>query len=124
PVDRRARLRPVLPQRHGGPGRGAQVAVLRRPGARLDPRHLAGPGDRPAPADDWEPEVTVRLTTAQAVVRFLARQYTERDGQRQRLINGCFGIFGHGNVAGLAQALLEAHETRSADLPYYLARNE
>src|ERR1700733_1163614 len=67
---------------------------------------------------------TVRLTVAQALVRFLARQHTERDGVEQRLIPGCFGIFGHGNVAGVAQALLEAHVTGSADLPYYLARNE
>jgi 3D-(3,5/4)-trihydroxycyclohexane-1,2-dione acylhydrolase (decyclizing) len=67
---------------------------------------------------------TVRLTVAQALVRFLAAQHSERDGQVQRLIPGCFGIFGHGNVAGVAQALLEAHVTGSADLPYYLARNE
>jgi 3D-(3,5/4)-trihydroxycyclohexane-1,2-dione acylhydrolase (decyclizing) len=66
----------------------------------------------------------MRLTVAQAVVRFLASQHTERDGVQQRLFKGCFGIFGHGNVAGLAQALLEAHETKTADLPYYLARNE
>jgi len=66
----------------------------------------------------------VRLTVAQALVRFLAAQHSERDGQVQRLIPGCFGIFGHGNVAGVGQALLEAHVTRSADLPYYLARNE
>jgi 3D-(3,5/4)-trihydroxycyclohexane-1,2-dione acylhydrolase (decyclizing) len=67
---------------------------------------------------------TVRLTTAQALVRFLANQWTERDGVEQRLIAGCFGIFGHGNVAGIGQALLQAHHDRSADLPYYLARNE
>src|SRR6476619_1514554 len=67
---------------------------------------------------------TVRLTVAQALVRFLANQYSERDGNRQRLIPGCFGIFGHGNVAGVGQALLEAHVTKTADLPYYLARNE
>ena len=67
---------------------------------------------------------TVRLTVAQALVRFLANQYSERDGVQQRLIPGCFGIFGHGNVAGVGQALLEAHTTGSADLPYYLARNE
>ena len=67
---------------------------------------------------------TVRLTVAQALVRFLAAQHTERDGAEQRLIAGCFGIFGHGNVAGVGQALLEAHATGSADLPYYLARNE
>ena len=67
---------------------------------------------------------TARLTVAQALVRFLANQYSERDGVQQRLIPGCWGIFGHGNVAGVAQALLEAHTTGSADLPYYLARNE
>ncbi len=67
---------------------------------------------------------TVRLTVAQALVRFLASQRSERDGVEQRLIAGCFGIFGHGNVAGVGQALLEAQATRSADLRYYLARNE
>ncbi|MDN5748891.1 MAG: 3D-(3,5/4)-trihydroxycyclohexane-1,2-dione acylhydrolase (decyclizing) [Pseudonocardia sp.] len=62
----------------------------------------------------------MRLTVAQALVRFLANQYSERDGTLQRLIPGCFGIFGHGNVAGVGQALLEM-----ADLmPYHLARNE
>jgi 3D-(3,5/4)-trihydroxycyclohexane-1,2-dione acylhydrolase (decyclizing) len=66
----------------------------------------------------------MRLTVAQAVVRFLSVQYSERDGVRHRLIPGCFGIFGHGNVAGLGQALLQAQLTGDADLPYYLARNE
>ncbi|MDA2812245.1 3D-(3,5/4)-trihydroxycyclohexane-1,2-dione acylhydrolase (decyclizing) [Nocardiopsis sp. RSe5-2] len=67
---------------------------------------------------------TVRLTTAQALVRFLAAQYSERDGERRRLIPGVWGIFGHGNVAGLGQALLQAATTGEADLPYYPARNE
>ncbi|WP_020125733.1 3D-(3,5/4)-trihydroxycyclohexane-1,2-dione acylhydrolase (decyclizing) [Streptomyces sp. 303MFCol5.2] len=67
---------------------------------------------------------TVRLTTAQALVRFLANQYSERDGQEQRLVPGMWGIFGHGNVAGIGQALLQAATTGEADLPYYLARNE
>jgi 3D-(3,5/4)-trihydroxycyclohexane-1,2-dione acylhydrolase (decyclizing) len=67
---------------------------------------------------------TVRLTTAQALVRFLAAQHTERDGERRRLVNGTFGIFGHGNVAGLGQALLQAARTGEADMPYLLARNE
>ncbi len=79
-----------------------------------------------------DPPETVRLTVAQAVVRFLAAQWSERDGERQRLLAGCFGILGHGNVAGIGQALLqqevEATEaTGSADLaglPYVLARNE
>jgi 3D-(3,5/4)-trihydroxycyclohexane-1,2-dione acylhydrolase (decyclizing) len=63
---------------------------------------------------------TRRLTVAQALVRFLAGQYTERDARQQRLIAGCFGIFGHGNVAGIGQALLEAGD----ELRYYQARNE
>jgi len=62
----------------------------------------------------------MRLTVAQALVRFLANQYSERDGVQQRLIPGCFGIFGHGNVAGVGQALLQEQEA----MPYYLARNE
>ena len=66
----------------------------------------------------------MRLTTAQALVRFLANQYSERDGVEQRLIPGMWGIFGHGNVAGIGQALLQAARTGEADLPYYLARNE
>jgi 3D-(3,5/4)-trihydroxycyclohexane-1,2-dione acylhydrolase (decyclizing) len=72
---------------------------------------------------------TVRLTVGQAVVRFLGQQWSERDGQRQRLFAGCLGIFGHGNVAGVGQALLQqelAHEGHEDDnpLPYVLARNE
>ncbi|WP_405609025.1 3D-(3,5/4)-trihydroxycyclohexane-1,2-dione acylhydrolase (decyclizing) [Streptomyces sp. NBC_01508] len=63
---------------------------------------------------------TRRLTTAQALVTFLARQYTERDGVQHRLIEGCFGIFGHGNVAGIGQALLQQPD----DLTYYQSRNE
>jgi len=67
---------------------------------------------------------TVRLTTAQALVKFLSSQYSERDGLEQRLVTGILGIFGHGNVAGVGQALLQAATTGEADLPYYLARNE
>ena len=67
---------------------------------------------------------TVELTVTQALVRFLAQQYSERDGAQQRLIPGCFGIFGHGNVAGVGQALLESQLTRPGEMPYYLARNE
>jgi 3D-(3,5/4)-trihydroxycyclohexane-1,2-dione acylhydrolase (decyclizing) len=57
---------------------------------------------------------------AQALVRFLANQYVERDGEERRFFAGCFGIFGHGNVAGVGQALLEYED----DLTYYQARNE
>ncbi|HZF58047.1 MAG TPA: 3D-(3,5/4)-trihydroxycyclohexane-1,2-dione acylhydrolase (decyclizing), partial [Rubrobacter sp.] len=63
---------------------------------------------------------TVRLTMAQALVRFLANQYVERDGEERRFFAGCFGIFGHGNVAGIGQALLEYKD----ELTYYQARNE
>ncbi|MBI2941550.1 MAG: 3D-(3,5/4)-trihydroxycyclohexane-1,2-dione acylhydrolase (decyclizing) [Chloroflexi bacterium] len=63
---------------------------------------------------------TVRLTMAQALVRYLQVQSSERDGQTRRLIPAIFGIFGHGNVAGLGQALLEYGE----DLPYYQPCNE
>ncbi|WP_330452291.1 MULTISPECIES: 3D-(3,5/4)-trihydroxycyclohexane-1,2-dione acylhydrolase (decyclizing) [unclassified Streptomyces] len=61
-----------------------------------------------------------RLTTAQALVAFLARQYTERDGERHRLIAATWGIFGHGNVAGIGQALLETGPA----MPYLQGRNE
>ncbi|WP_406047703.1 3D-(3,5/4)-trihydroxycyclohexane-1,2-dione acylhydrolase (decyclizing) [Kribbella sp. NBC_00889] len=68
--------------------------------------------------------MTVRLTVAQALVRFLSVQYSERDGERQRLFAGCLGIFGHGNVAGVGQALLQAELEDPTALPYILARNE
>jgi 3D-(3,5/4)-trihydroxycyclohexane-1,2-dione acylhydrolase (decyclizing) len=61
-----------------------------------------------------------RLTVAQALVRFLAVQDVERDSQRSRFFAGCYGIFGHGNVAGIGQAL---HQYRDA-LPFFPARNE
>jgi 3D-(3,5/4)-trihydroxycyclohexane-1,2-dione acylhydrolase (decyclizing) len=62
----------------------------------------------------------MRLTAAQALVRFLAAQYVERDGVEHRFFGGCFGIFGHGNVAGLGEAL---YADRDA-LTYYQGRNE
>src|SRR5215471_17238032 len=61
----------------------------------------------------------IRLTVAQAIVRFLKNQYSRRDGAEHRLFEGCLGIFGHGNVAGIGQAL-----EQDAGLPYYLFRNE
>ncbi len=63
--------------------------------------------------------MTRRMTMAQATIEFLKRQYVERDGRRYRFFEGCFGIFGHGNVAGLGQAL---HQDPS--FPYFLCRNE
>ena len=62
----------------------------------------------------------VRLTTAQSLVRFLAAQHSERDGVQHRLFEGCFGIFGHGNLTGVGQALSEHPDM----LTYYQARNE
>jgi 3D-(3,5/4)-trihydroxycyclohexane-1,2-dione acylhydrolase (decyclizing) len=69
---------------------------------------------------------TVRLTVAQATTRFLAAQWSERDGVRRRFFAGVFGIFGHGNVAGLGQALLQMEQESGgrSELPYILARNE
>ncbi len=82
----------------------------------------------------------MRLTVAQATIRFLANQYVERDGERSKFFAGCFGIFGHGNVAGMGQALLQdeveaaqaggaggsSRETLIAEpaLRYVLGRNE
>src|ERR671913_646313 len=63
---------------------------------------------------------TVRLTMAQALVRFLANQFVERDGVQRRFFAGVFGIFGHGNVAGVGQAL----QQYQGGLTYYQARNE
>jgi len=63
--------------------------------------------------------MTQRLTTAQAIIRFLKAQHVARDGREHQFFAGCFGIFGHGNVATIGQALHQAPE-----FPYYLCRNE
>src|ERR1700722_19409868 len=63
--------------------------------------------------------MTVRLTAAQATIAFLKNQYTERDGKQQRFFESCLGIFGHGNDAGLGQAL-----EKDPRLHDYLYRNE
>ncbi len=62
---------------------------------------------------------TRRITTAQAIVAYLKNQYVERDGRQQPFFAGCWGIFGHGNLAGIGQALQQ-----QSNFPYYLARNE
>jgi 3D-(3,5/4)-trihydroxycyclohexane-1,2-dione acylhydrolase (decyclizing) len=62
----------------------------------------------------------MKLTVAQALIRFLAAQEVERDGKRERFVAGCWGIFGHGNVAGIGQALQQYHE----QMPYHQGRNE
>jgi 3D-(3,5/4)-trihydroxycyclohexane-1,2-dione acylhydrolase (decyclizing) len=63
---------------------------------------------------------TVRLTTAQAIVRYLQMQFSERDAETRRLVPGMFGIFGHGNVHGLGQALDEY----GTDLTFFQGHNE
>jgi 3D-(3,5/4)-trihydroxycyclohexane-1,2-dione acylhydrolase (decyclizing) len=63
--------------------------------------------------------MTKRLTVAQCIVTFLKNQYLERDGRQDLFFAGCFGIFGHGNVAGMGQAL-----EQDSDLKYFLFRNE
>src|ERR1700746_2401879 len=63
--------------------------------------------------------MTQRLTAAQAIIRFLKHQYVERDGKTKQFFAGCFGIFGHGNLAGIGQALQQ-----NPDFTFYLARNE
>ena len=63
---------------------------------------------------------TIRLTVAQALVKYIAAQYSVADGVRERFIPAAFGIFGHGNVAGLGQALDEFND----ELPFIQGRNE
>jgi 3D-(3,5/4)-trihydroxycyclohexane-1,2-dione acylhydrolase (decyclizing) len=89
----------------------------------------SSPAGRRSPDDDSPYKIcdfagtlmkTVRLTMAQALVRFLAAQHSERDGVEHGFFEGCFGIFGHGNVTGVGQALSEQPDL----LTYYQARNE
>jgi len=63
-----------------------------------------------------------RLTTGQAIVRFMARQFVERDGRENRFIDGIWGIFGHGNVAGLGQGIVEF--SRVEGLRFFRPQNE
>ena len=63
--------------------------------------------------------MTRRMTMAQALIEFLKQQYVARDGKENRFFAGCFGIFGHGNVAGIGEALQE-----NPDFRFYLCRNE
>ena len=62
---------------------------------------------------------TRRLTMAQALIGFLKNQYVERDGRETPFFAGVWGIFGHGNIAGIGQALQQ-----NPDFRYYLSRNE
>src|SRR5206468_11562275 len=94
----------------GGSDRRVATRVRRRD---ADARRDRG-ADRAAGRD------VTRLTMAQALVRFLGSQYVERDGVEQRFFAGVWGIFGHGNVAGIGEALYEQPDL----LPYHMARNE
>ena len=100
------RAPPVLPMESGG------EYPLNRESSHPDGVHLAM-------ANSIGNE-TVRLTMAQALVKYLQVQFSERDGRVRRLIPAIFGIFGHGNVCGLGQAL----EEYGRDLPYYRPCNE
>jgi 3D-(3,5/4)-trihydroxycyclohexane-1,2-dione acylhydrolase (decyclizing) len=82
---------------------------------------LSSPGGTTPPGP---PAGTTRLTVAQALVKFLGVQYSESDGEEQKLFAGCLGIFGHGNVAGVGQALLQAELEEPEALRYILGRNE
>lgn len=76
------------------------------------------PGDEPAG------DGARRMTVAQALMTFLANQWTVDGPIRERTIAGTFGIFGHGNVAGIGQALLQLHRDQPGLMPYHQARNE
>ena len=109
----------ALAELHRGLSRVRSGAVVARP-------HDLGRPDRGTQAErlaeeEDSPMQTRRLTMAQAIVAFLKQQYVERDGREQRFFAGCFGIFGHGNVAGIGQAL---HQDQDPAFPYYQPRNE
>src|SRR5690606_20194323 len=89
--------------------------------------HCRRVGFRGVSTRSWHPVAmdqthTVRLTVGQAIVRYLAAQHSERDGQRRRLVPGMWAIFGHGNVAGLGQALEELGD--EVGLPTYRPQHE
>jgi 3D-(3,5/4)-trihydroxycyclohexane-1,2-dione acylhydrolase (decyclizing) len=98
---------------------GCKISILRinsaQDGFRFDPKFTVPPGGRPDMTD-----TTIRLTTAQAIIRYLAAQFIEIDGQEYRLCGGGFGIFGHGNVTCLGEALYNAR----TELPLYRGQNE
>jgi hypothetical protein len=124
PVDGRARLRPLLPQRDGRPRPERAWLICDDPAhgwvrgtwadQPVDPR-----GCRLTSEDRRRRPTRTRPTHRRpGLVRFLANQYTERDGVEQRLIAGCFGIFGHGNVAGSARRCCRPSRTgRGAAVP-------
>ncbi len=99
-----------------GPARRAVDGLLRRPGAHLGPGHLGDAGARPAlPGDDRGRTGRVKLTTAQALVRWLLAQRIGNCSTAREvpLFPGVFAIFGHGNVLGLGTALEEVRDRAS-----------
>tara|TARA_B100000674_G_scaffold138324_1_gene108078 strand:- start:4006 stop:5901 length:1896 start_codon:yes stop_codon:yes gene_type:complete len=70
--------------------------------------------------DFYSSEKKQRMTMSQAIIKYLQAQYSEYDGEQQRFIQGMWGIFGHGNVSGMSQALVECGQ----DLPYHQPTNE
>jgi 3D-(3,5/4)-trihydroxycyclohexane-1,2-dione acylhydrolase (decyclizing) len=88
----------------GAAGSDSQVGTAARSDSQLDGRV----------------DGRIRLTAAQAAIRYLAAQWSERDGVRRRVIPATFGIFGHGNVCGIGQAL----EQDDGSMPYYQPKNE
>ncbi len=67
---------------------------------------------------------TRKMSVGQAIVEFLSHQYTVDGDYRERTIAGVFGIFGHGNVAGIGQALKQLSISDPGLMPYHQARNE
>src|SRR4029079_11388982 len=108
--DRTQRAR--RPRRHDRPVAGGQPIRIIRHHHRSQ---VLG-----AVMEFYPSEKKQRLTLAQAIVRFLQVQYSEYDDHQERFIQGLWGIFGHGNVSGLSQALVEYGQ----DLPYHQPRNE
>ena len=113
---RRAAAYPARAPRdaRGGRGRGRLRRVARcRLADGLQPEDRRG-------VDSAVIDARVRLTTGQALVRWLQAQWSERDGERRRAVPAIWGIFGHGNVLGLGQALAQ----EGAELPLYQPKHE
>lgn len=85
----------------------------------MGPKHMAGKRSQVAPGEKVKEMKTRRMTMAQALIQFLKNQYVERDGQQHAFFAGMLGIFGHGNVGGIGQALQQ-----NPDFKYIMVRNE
>src|SRR5690606_37399582 len=109
--------------------RRTRLAHQRRSCPRVGARIVAERGDRPASAVDARRNESMTMTTrsmtvSQALIEFLAHQWTVDGDIRERTIPGVIGIFGHGNVAGIGQALRQLNVNAPDLMPYYQARNE